>query len=95
MTKYQHMKCNLNNDIKSIYMSMITFLCHYDFAVLVNYTYIDSKLFLNTTGEKQVYQDELGKRFQTYIDLKIENVVYKFMCTYSGGSSLTQGGRNY
>ncbi len=40
MRKYQHMKCNLNNDIKSIYMSMITCLCHYDFAVLVNYTFI-------------------------------------------------------
>ncbi len=82
MRKYQHMKCNLNNDIKSIYMSMITFLCHYDFAVLVNYTYIDFVLFLNTAGENQVYPDELRKGFQTYRDLKIKNVVYEFMCTY-------------
>ncbi len=29
-----------------------------------------------------MYPDELGNGFQTYIDLKIENVVYKFMCTY-------------
>jgi hypothetical protein len=26
MRKYQNMKCNLNNDIKSIYMSMMTCL---------------------------------------------------------------------
>ncbi len=51
-------------------------------AVIVNYTSIDFLLFLNTAGEKQVYPDELGKGFQTYIDLKIENVVYEFMCTY-------------
>jgi hypothetical protein len=41
MKKNQHIKCNLNSEIKSIYMSMITCLCHYDFAVRVNYTYID------------------------------------------------------
>ncbi len=82
MRKYQHMKCNLNNDIKSMYMSMITCLCHYDFAVIVNYTYIDFLLFLNTADEKQVYPDELGNGFQDYIYLKIENVVYQFMCTY-------------
>jgi len=26
--------------------------------------------------------DELGNRFQDYIKLKLENVVYGFMCTY-------------
>jgi hypothetical protein len=80
MTKYQHMKCNLNNEINSIYMSMITCLCHYDFAVLVNYTYIDFVLFLNTADKKQVYPDELGNGFQAYIDLKIENVVHVHLC---------------
>jgi hypothetical protein len=29
-----------------------------------------------------VYPDELGNGFWDYIDLKIENVVYDFMCTY-------------
>jgi len=32
------MKCNLNNDIKLLYMSMTTCLCESTFAVLVNYT---------------------------------------------------------
>jgi hypothetical protein len=38
MRKYQNMKCNLNNDIKSLYMSMTTCLCESTFAVIVNYT---------------------------------------------------------
>jgi HEPN domain-containing protein len=80
--KYQHMKCNLNSDIKSIYMSTMTCLCHFAFAILVNYTDIYFTLCLNTTEERVVYPDELGNGFQTYIDLKIQNVVYDFMCTY-------------
>jgi hypothetical protein len=28
------------------------------------------------------YTDELGNGFQDYIKLKLENVVYDFMCTY-------------
>ena len=38
MRKYLNMKCNLNNDIKSVYMSMTTCLCESTFAVIVNYT---------------------------------------------------------
>ena len=49
MRKYQHMKCNLNNDIKSLYMSMTTCLCESTFAVLVNYTDIYFTLCLHTT----------------------------------------------
>jgi hypothetical protein len=82
MRQYQHMTCNLNNDIKYIYMSMITYLCYYYFAVLVYYTYIYFVLCLTTTDQKQVCPDELGNGFQTYVDLKIENVVYNFICTY-------------
>jgi hypothetical protein len=55
MRKYQHMKYNLNNDIKSIYMSTMTCLCHYAFAVLVNYTNIYYKLCLNTVDERVAY----------------------------------------
>ena len=38
MRKYLNMKCNLNNDIKSVYMSMTTCLCESTFAGIVNYT---------------------------------------------------------
>ena len=40
MRKYQHMKCNLNNKIKSLYMSMITYWCESNVTDLVNYTNI-------------------------------------------------------
>jgi len=83
MRKYQHMKCNLNNDIKLLYMSMKTCLCESTFAVLVNYTDIYFILCLIHTGEKtKVWPDELGKGFQDYVKLKLEHVVYNFMCTY-------------
>jgi hypothetical protein len=36
MRKYHTMKCNLNNDIKSFYMSTTTCLFESTFAVLVN-----------------------------------------------------------
>ena len=49
MRKYQHMKCNLNNNIESLYMSMTTCLCESTFAVLVNYTDIYFTLCLHTT----------------------------------------------
>jgi hypothetical protein len=65
MRKYQHMKCNLNNDIKSLYMMMTTFLCESTFTVLVNYTGIYFILCLNNTGKRtRVWPDELGKGFQ-------------------------------
>jgi hypothetical protein len=58
-------KCNLNNDIKSLYMSTITCLCESTFTVLVNYTDIYFMLCLNTTEERvKVWPDELGKGFQ-------------------------------
>ncbi len=48
MRKYLNMKCNLNNDIKLVYMSMTTCLCESTFAVLVNYTdiYFSNTLYL-------------------------------------------------
>ncbi len=68
MRKYQHMKCNLNNNIKSLYMSTTTSLCEPTFAVLVNYTDIYFILCLNTTEERvKVWPDELGKGFQDYV----------------------------
>jgi hypothetical protein len=83
MRKYQHMKCNLNNDIRSLYMSMKTCLCESTFAVLVNYIGIYVILCLINTGERtKVWPDELGKGFQDYVKLKLEHVVYDFMCTY-------------
>ena len=83
LRKYQHMKCNLNNDIKSLYMSMKTCLCESTFAVLVDYTDIYFILCLIDAGERtQVWPDELGKGFQDYVKLKLEHVVYDFMCTY-------------
>jgi hypothetical protein len=48
----------------------------------VNYTDIYFILCLRTADERVVYPDELGKGFQTYIDLKIKKVVYNFICTY-------------
>jgi hypothetical protein len=81
--KYQTMKCNLNNDIKSLYMSTTTCLCESIFAVLVNYTDIYFILCLINAGERtKVWLDELGKGFQDYVKLKLEHVVYDFMCTY-------------
>ena len=74
---------NLNNYIKSIYMSMIICLWYYAFAVLVNYTDIYFLLCLNTAEDNMVlYQDELGNGFKDYIDLKLESLVYNFICTY-------------
>ena len=59
MRKYQHMKCNLYNDIKSLYMSMTTCLCESTFTVLANYTDIYIILCLNTTEERvKVWPDE-------------------------------------
>jgi len=82
MRKYQHMKCNLNKDIKSLSMSMKTCLCELTFAVLVNYTDIYFILCLINTGERaKVWPDE-GKGFQDYVKLNLEHVVYDFMCTY-------------
>ena len=76
-------KCNLNNDIKSLYMSTITCLCESTFTVLVNYTDIYFMLCLNTTEERvKVWPDDLGKEFQEYVKLQLEYVVYNFMCTY-------------
>ena len=47
------------------------------------YTDICFILHLNTTEERVVvWLDELGKGFQDYVKLKIEHVVYDFMCTY-------------
>ena len=83
MRKYQNMKCNLNNDIKSVYMSMTTCLCESTFAVIVNYTEIYFIICLINAGERtKVWPDELGKGFQDYVKLKLEHVVYDFMCTY-------------
>jgi len=65
MRKYQHMKCNLNNDIKLLYMSTKTSLSESTFAVLVNYSDIYFILCLINAGERtKVWPDELGKRFQ-------------------------------
>jgi len=83
MRKYQHMKFNLNNDIKLLYMSMTICVCESTFAVLVNYTDINFILCLNNTGERtRVWPDELGKGFQEYVKHNLEHVVYDFMCTY-------------
>jgi hypothetical protein len=83
MRKYQHMKCNLNNDIKSLYMSMTTCVYEPTFAVLVNYTDIYFILCLNKTGERtRVWPDELGKGFREYVKHNLEHVVYDFICTY-------------
>ncbi len=80
MRKYQRMKCNLNNDIKLLYMSMTTCQCESTFAVIVYYTAICFILHLNTTEERVVvWLDELGKGFQDYVKLEIEHVVYDFM----------------
>ena len=38
MRKYQHMKYNLNNYIKSLYMSMTKCMCESTFTLLVNCT---------------------------------------------------------
>ena len=86
MRIYQHMKCNLNNKIKSLYMSMITYWCESNVTDLVNYTNIYVILCLKTTEERvQVWPDELGKGFQEYVKLQLEHVVYDFMCTYKEG----------
>jgi len=82
MRKYQHMKCNLNDDIKMLYMSTTTCLCKSTFAV--HYTDIYFILHLNTTEERVVvvvWPNELGKGFQDYVKLKPEHVVDYFMCT--------------
>jgi hypothetical protein len=77
------MKYNLNNDIKSLYMSMKTYGCESNVTVLVNYTNIYVVICLNTTEEKvKVWPDELGKGFDEYVKLQQEHVVYDFMCTY-------------
>jgi len=52
MRKYQTMKCNLNNDIKLLYMSTAICLCESTFAALVNYTDIYFIICLINTGEK-------------------------------------------
>jgi hypothetical protein len=76
------MKCNLNNKIKSLYMSMITYWCESNVTDLVNYTNIYVILCLNTAEERvKVWPDELGKGFQEYVQLQLEHVVYDFMCT--------------
>ena len=76
------MKCNLNNDIKLLYMSMTTCVCESTFTVLVNYTAIYFTLCLNNTGERtRVWPDDLGKGFQEYVKHNLEHVVYNFMCT--------------
>ncbi len=48
-------------------------------------------------GEERtkVRPDELGKGFQDYVKLKLEHVVYDFMCTYVRRINPTQGGRKY
>jgi hypothetical protein len=82
MRKCQHMRCNLNNNIKLLCMSTTT-LCKSTCSLLVNYTDIYFILCLNTTEERVVvWPDELGKGFQDYVKLEIEHVVYDFMCTY-------------
>ena len=83
MRKYLNMKCNLNNDIKSVYMSMPICLCESTFTVILNYTDIYFIICLINAGERtKVWPDELGKGFQDYVKLKLEHVVYDFMCTY-------------
>jgi hypothetical protein len=82
MRKYQHMKCNLNNNIKLLYMSTKTCLSESTVADLVNYTDIYFILCLiNACKRTKVWPDELGKGFQDYVQLKLEHVVYNFMCT--------------
>jgi hypothetical protein len=87
MRKYQCMKCNMNNDIKLLYMSTMTCLCKSTFAVLVNYTDINFILCLNTAEERVVYPDELGKGFQDYEDdgEKIGDNVEKVVGEVVGG----------
>ena len=75
------MKCNLNNDIKSLYMSMTTCVCESTFTVLVNYTAIYFTLCLNNTGERTRVWPNVGKGFQEYVKHNLEHVVYNFMCT--------------
>ena len=63
---------NLNNDIKSLYMSMTTCLCESTFAVIVNYTDNYFIICLINTGERtKVWPDELGTGFQDYVKLKL------------------------
>jgi hypothetical protein len=54
MRKYQNMKYNLNNDIKSIYMSISTHLWYHAFTVLANYTDINFILCINTEEDNMV-----------------------------------------
>ena len=84
MRKYLNMKCNLNNDIKSVYMSMPICLCESTFTVILNYTdiYFIICRLINAGERTRVWPDELGKGFQDYVKLKLEHVVYDFMCTY-------------
>ncbi len=48
----------------------------------MNYTDIYFILCLNTTEDNMVlYPDELDRGFRDFVDLKIERLVYKFMCS--------------
>ena len=81
MRKYQHMKCNLNNEIKSIYLSMTKNMSCCLFPV--NCTDITMIRSLQPTEDpRMVNPDKLSKGVDEYFDVGNESAVFEFVRTY-------------
>ncbi len=81
MRKYQHMKCNLNNEIKSIYLSMTNNMHCCLFSV--NCTDITMMRSLQPTEDpRMVNPNMLSKGIDEYFDVGNESAVFEFVCTY-------------
>ena len=81
MRKYQHLKCNLNNEIKSIYLSMTKNMSCCLFPV--NCTDITMIRSLQPTEDpRMVNPDKLSKGVDEYFDVGNESAVFEFVCTY-------------
>ena len=82
--KYQSMKCNMNNKIKSIYMSM-RILFEYATQNLLTQRFhnkIIATFYISTGDIRLVEPDPLSEGFSRYAACNMEHYVFEFLLNY-------------
>ena len=82
--KYQSMKCNMNNKIKSIYMIM-RFLFEYAMQKLLmqrSHNKIIATVYISTGDIRLVEPDPLSEGFARYAACSMEHFVFEFLLNY-------------
>ena len=82
--KYQSMKCNLQNKIKSIYMSMRILFEYATQNLLMQHSHnkIIATVYISTGDIRLVEPDPLSEGFSRYAACNMEHYVFEFLLNY-------------